>query len=121
MTKYSKFMAGSALALIVALTACGKQAVAPQAPAAHAQVAAGQQAGGAKATVLGALNDGDWYMVVSAQGAGKKPLVIWTESKPACDQNVAEFSLKAIDPASPAEPPTAWCRLGKDVRVMLGA
>jgi len=121
MTKHPKFMTAGALALVVALTACSKQAVAPQAPVAHAQVAAGQQSGDAKATVLGALNDGDWYMVVSTRGVGKKPLVIWTESKPACDQNVAEFSLKAVDPASSVEPPTAWCRLGKDVRVMLGA
>lgn len=107
--------------LVVALTACGKQIVAPQVPAAPLAAAAEQASAAGKATVLGALNDVDWYMVVKAQDNNKKPLVIWTESKPACDQNVAEFSLKAVDPASAGDAPQAWCMVGKDVRAKLGA
>jgi hypothetical protein len=123
MKKTAKPMTASALALVVILTACGKQAVAPQVPAAPAAsiaAAPAQPPAADKATVLGALNDVDWYMVVNAQDKNKKPLVIWAESKPACDQNVAEFSLKAVNPASTSDAPQAWCMVGKDVRAKLG-
>lgn len=118
MAKDAKSTTASALALVVALTACGKQTLTPQAAAIPR--AAASQPGAGKATVLGALNDVDWYMVVAPQDTRKKPIVIWTGSKTACDRNVAEFSLKAVDTASAAEPPEAWCLIGKDVRTKLG-
>lgn len=120
MKKNSKLVTAASLALVVALTACGKQAVAPQGPAQVPAATAGQPPVASNATVLGALNDADWYMVVSAQG-NAKPFVIQAESKPACEQNVAEFSLKALDPESKVEPPKAWCMIGKEVRAQLRA
>lgn len=109
----------TALMLVAALTACGKQAVAPQPTAAQARAAQVTAAGAA--TVLGALNDVDWYMMISADDRRVKPLIVQMPSKPDCDRGVAEFSLKAVDPAAPdAEPPKAWCLAGKDVRTRLG-
>jgi hypothetical protein len=114
----------TALVLVASLTACGKQAVAPQ-PAmplqTAAQARAAQVTAAGTATVLGALNDVDWYVVISAQDRSVKPLVVQMPSKPECDRGVAEFSLKAVNPAAPdAEPPKAWCVVGKDVRARLG-
>lgn len=119
MKKYQKMATAGTLALVVALTACGKQAVTPQSAApASAPAVAGAQAAAGQATVLGELKDAEWYMVVTAQGAAK-PLVIQAESKPACESSVAEFSIKAVDPASKVEPPKAWCMIGKDIRAKL--
>jgi len=124
MKKYAKPTTASALVLVAALTACGKQAVAP--PPAMPQPTAGQARAAqvttaGTATVLGALNDADWYVVISPQNQRAKPLVVQMPSKPECDRGVAEFSLKAVDPATPdAEPPKAWCLAGKDVRARLG-
>lgn len=124
MKKYAKPTTASALVLVAALTACGKQAVAPQ-PAmpqpTAGQARAAQVTAAGTATVLGALNDADWYVVISPQDQRAKPLVVQMPSKPECDRGVAEFSLKAVDPATPdAEPPKAWCLAGKDVRARLG-
>jgi hypothetical protein len=124
MKNYSAAKTASAWALIVTLAACGKQTVGAEGPAQSLSgpaAGAGLSIAAGKATVLGALNESDWYMVVSAQDNTKKPLVIWTKSKSACDQNMAEFSLKTIDPTSQVEPPQAWCMIGRDVRSKLGA
>lgn len=124
MKKYAKPMTASALVLVAALTACGKQAVAPQ--PARQQPTAGQESAvhvttAGTATVLGALNDAEWYVVIRSQDQRVKPLVVQMPSKPECDRGVAEFSLKAVDPTTPdAEPPKAWCLVGKDVRNRLG-
>lgn len=124
MKKYAKSTTAGALVLAAALTACGKQAVAPQ-PAMPQPTAgearAAQVTTAAAATVLGALNDADWYVVISPQDQRAKPLVVQVPSKPECDRSVAEFNLKAVDPAAPdADPPKAWCLVGKDVRARLG-
>jgi hypothetical protein len=119
MKKWQKFATAGALALVVALTACGKQAVAPHSTVPGSVAAAGAPAAADRATVLGELKDTGWYMVVTAQ-ANAKPLVIQAESKPACDSSVAEFSIKAVDPASKAEPPKAWCMIGSEIRAKLG-
>lgn len=124
MKKYAIHTTASALVLLAVLSGCGKQAGAPQ--VAMPQASAGQTkdaqvtVAGA-ATVLGALNDDDWYVVISPQDRRVKPLVVQAPSKPDCDRSVAEFSLKAVNPAAPdAEPPKAWCLVGKDVRTRLG-
>lgn len=122
MKNHQKSVTAAALAVVVALTACGKQAVAPQSAASippAAPAPGGQQGAAGNATVLGQIQDANWYMVVAAQGAAK-PLVIQAESKPACESSVAEFSLKAVDPASKVEPPKAWCMIGSEIRAKLG-
>lgn len=105
-----------ALVLAAALSGCYQKAVAPEAQ--RAAIVETPQAP-ANATVLGALKDSDWYMIVSATGSAK-PLVIWTGAKPTCERDAAEFSLKAVDPSSDAEPPKAWCMQGSVVRSRLG-
>jgi len=109
----------SLLALAALLSGCSKQVDAPQAQQLPAVISTHQAPQNANATVLGAVKEGDWYLVVSAPGSAK-PLVIWTESKPACERNVGEFSLKAVDPSSNAEPPKAWCMQGREIRSRLG-
>lgn len=124
MKKYANLTTASALVLVAALTGCGKQAVAPQAgtpPLSAGQAKAAQVTAAGTATVLGALNDDDWYVMISPQDRRAKPLVVQMPSRPDCDRGVAEFSLKAVDPAAPdAEPPKAWCLAGKEVRTRLG-
>lgn len=106
------------LALAAALSGCYQKAGAPEAQRA-AIVETPQAPANANVTVLGALKDSDWYMIVSATGSAK-PLVIWTGSKPTCERDAGEFSLKAVDPSSDAEPPKAWCMQGGEVRSRLG-
>jgi hypothetical protein len=119
MKKHRKMATAGALALVVALTACGKQALAPQSIApASVPAVAGAQLPPSTATVLGELRDAGWYMVVTAQGTAK-PLVIQADSKPACESSVAEFSIKAVDPGSKNEPPKAWCMIGSEIRAKL--
>lgn len=117
--KYNRTLIGPiALALATLLSGCSKQADLPRAQ--HPQVVAPYQAPqNANATVLGALKESDWYLVVSASGSAK-PLVIWTESKLACDRSAGDFSLKAVDSSSDAEPPKAWCLQGNEIQSRLG-
>jgi hypothetical protein len=126
--KKQKLVTAAALAIMVALTACGQQAITPRAPApAQASVPAPAPAAPANAqapaaddvAVFGALNDADWYMVVKGKDA-VKPIVIQAESKSACELNVAEFSLKSITPHEGAVPAAARCLVGRDVRSQLG-
>ena len=119
MKHYGKFIVPAVVALAAVLSGCGKQPAAPAAQSAPAIEAYGQPKS-ANATVLGAIKANDWYMVVSAAGS-VKPLVIWSESKAACERDVGEFSLKAVDPSSKAEPPKSWCMQGKEIQAKLGA
>jgi hypothetical protein len=118
--KHHRNLTGLALlGMAAALAGCGKEAAAPSAPATAAIETYGKSQN-ANATVLGAVNESDWYMVVSAPKSAK-PLVIWSESKLACERAVGEFSLKAVDPSSKAEPPKSWCMQGKEIQAKLGA
>lgn len=119
MKHFEKFIIPAVLAMAAVLSGCGKQPVAPAAQSAPVIEASGHPKN-ASATVLGAIKENDWYMVVSASGS-VKPLVIWSESKAACERDVGEFSLKAVDPSSKAEPPKSWCMLGKEIKAKLGA
>lgn len=118
MKHYRKLIVPGLIVVFAALAGCGKQTVAP-APQDAPAIATDGQPKNVNATILGAVKDNDWYMVVSAPG-NAKPLVIWSESKEACDRDVGEFSLKAVDAASKVEPPKAWCLLGKEIRSKLG-
>lgn len=119
MKHYGKLICPTTLALAASLSACGKQAGAPPTQSAPVIEAYGQSKS-ANATVLGAVKENDWYMVVSAPGSAK-PLVIWSESKSTCQRDVGEFSLKAIDPNTKVEPPKSWCMQGKEIQLKLGA
>lgn len=116
MKHYGEFIVPAVLVLAAVLSGCGKQPAAQSAPMIEAY---GQQKN-ANATVLGAVKENDWYMVVSAPSSAK-PLVIWSESKSTCERDVGEFSLKAVDPASKVEPPKSWCMQGKEIQSKLGA
>jgi hypothetical protein len=117
MKHYREFAVPFVLALAATLSGCKKEpAPAPQiAP----MIEPSAQPKNARATVLGAIKENDWYMVVSAPGSAK-PLVIWSESKSICERDVGEFSLKAVDPASKSEPPKSWCVQGKEIQSKLG-
>jgi hypothetical protein len=119
MKHYGKLIYPTLLALAVALSACGKQPASPVAQSASVIEAYGQPKN-ANATVLGAVKENDWYMVVSAPDSAK-PLVIWSESKSTCERDVGEFSLKAVDATSKVEPPKSWCMQGKEIQLKLGA
>lgn len=119
MKHYGKLIGPALLALAGVLSGCGKQPAAPAAQSAPMIETYGQPKN-ANATVLGAVKENDWYMVVSAPGSAK-PLVIWSESKSMCERDVGEFSLRAVDPASKAEPPKSWCMQGKEIQSKLGA
>lgn len=116
---YEKFIVPAVLALGAVLSGCGKQPAAP-APQSAPVIETYGQPKHANATVLGAVKENDWYMVVSAPGSAK-PLVIWSKSKSTCERDVGEFSLKAVDPASKVEPPKSWCMQGKEIQAKLGA
>ncbi|MFC5511126.1 hypothetical protein ACFPOU_08295 [Massilia jejuensis] len=118
MKHYGKFIVPAVLALGASMSGCGKQAAAP-APQAAPVIEAYAPPKNTNATVLGAIKKSDWYMVVSAPGSAK-PLVIWSESKSVCERDVGEFSLKAVHPASKAEPPKSWCMQGKEIQSKLG-
>lgn len=122
MTHYGKFIVPAALVLVAVLSGCGEQPAAPAASAAQSApvIEAYGQPKNANATVLGAVKENDWYMVVSAPGSAK-PLVIWSESKSTCERDVGEFSLKAVDPGAKVEPPKSWCMQGKQIQAKLGA
>lgn len=118
--KHDRTIIGPSLvALAALLSGCSKQVDAPQAQQLPAVISTRQAPQNENATVLGVVKEDGWYLVVSAPGSAK-PLVIWTESKPTCERNVGEFSLKAVDPSSSAEPPKAWCIQGKEIRSRLG-
>jgi len=119
MKHYGKLTGPVLLALAAALSGCGKQAAAPGARTTPT-IEAYDQPQNTNATVLGAVRENDWYMVVSAPGSAK-PLVIWSESKSACERDVGEFSLKSVNPASKSEPPKSWCMQGKEIQAKLGA
>lgn len=119
MMYYEKVAALAVVVLVAALSGCGKHT----SPASQQNIPvteAHSQPTNANATVLGAVKENDWYMVVSALGSAK-PLVIWSESKSTCERDVGEFSLKAVDPTSKAEAPKSWCMQGKEIRSRLGS
>lgn len=126
MKKHAKLVTAASLATMVVLTACGRQAITPHAPApapARPATAAAQAQAPAPAAddvaLFGSLNDADWYMVVKGKDA-VKPIVIQAESKSACELNVAEFSLKSMAPHDGAGRSAAHCLVGRDVRSQLG-
>jgi len=119
MTQNKTIICTSIMVFAYALTGCGQESGGPR-PLAMPAVEAHSTPRNSNATVLGAIKNDDWYMVVSAPGSAK-PLVIWSESKSTCERDVGEFSLKAVDPTSKAEPPKSWCMQGKEIRSRLGA